>query len=127
MNGLDAVRATLGSAEQSGFTDDYIKETLYHYYFDVEQTINYILGEQFVRFLRVQYSMCRVEQQVKRRTAEERKGELIVRDFSWLLFPPYIPFISSRIISWSASNSKGARRCFSSAARTCCTGHSHHS
>ena len=43
-NGLDAVRATLGPAEQSGFTDEYIKDTLYHYYYDVDQTINYLLG-----------------------------------------------------------------------------------
>ena len=44
-DGLDAVRNTLGSAEQSGFSDDYVKETLFHYYYDVDQTINYLLGE----------------------------------------------------------------------------------
>ena len=46
MNGLEEVRTTLGPAEQSGFTDEFIKDTLYHYYYDVAQTIDYLLGEK---------------------------------------------------------------------------------
>ncbi|KAI0254206.1 hypothetical protein BJV78DRAFT_59867 [Lactifluus subvellereus] len=40
--GLDHVRATLGSEEQSGFTDSFIMETLWDCYFDVEKTIEWL-------------------------------------------------------------------------------------
>lgn len=45
MYGLEQVRATIGPVEQSGITDLEIKETLYHYYFDIEQSVNWILGK----------------------------------------------------------------------------------
>lgn len=48
VNGLEAVRATLGPAEQSGFADESIKDTLYHFYYDVAQTVDYLLGEWFI-------------------------------------------------------------------------------
>ncbi|GJE84936.1 hypothetical protein PsYK624_010120 [Phanerochaete sordida] len=62
MNGLDEIRATLGSAEASGFTDDFIKETLYHYYYDVDQAVDYLL-----------------EEQGRRQAVQERKGQAAAR------------------------------------------------
>lgn len=43
--GLEQIRATLGPVEQSGITDQDIKDTLYHYYFDIEQSLNWLIGE----------------------------------------------------------------------------------
>lgn len=34
----------MGDEAQSGITDDEIKDTLYHYYFDVQQSINWLYG-----------------------------------------------------------------------------------
>lgn len=52
MNGLEDIRATLGPAEQSGFTDEFIKENLYHFYYDVAQTVDYLLGEWLISSFR---------------------------------------------------------------------------
>lgn len=35
----------LGSEEECGFSDQFIKDSLYHYYYDVQQTVDYLLGE----------------------------------------------------------------------------------
>ena len=43
-NGLEQIRAMLGPEEASGISDKEIKDTLYHYYFDVQQSIDWILG-----------------------------------------------------------------------------------
>lgn len=43
--GLDQVRAILGDENSSGFSDKDIKDTLWHYFFDEEKTIQWALGE----------------------------------------------------------------------------------
>ena len=45
MNGLEQVRDTVGDEKQSMITDADIKDALYHYFFDVEQSVAYLLGE----------------------------------------------------------------------------------
>lgn len=45
MHGMEQCRATLGSEQHSGFDDAAIRDTLYHYYFDVEQSLNWLFGK----------------------------------------------------------------------------------
>lgn len=49
MDGLDQIRATIGPVEHSGISDEEIKNTLYHFYYDVAQSLNWILGESWNR------------------------------------------------------------------------------
>jgi hypothetical protein len=42
--GLETIRALFGSEEQSGFTDSYIRESLFDYDFNVEETIGLLSG-----------------------------------------------------------------------------------
>ncbi|KAI0370154.1 hypothetical protein BV20DRAFT_299766 [Pilatotrama ljubarskyi] len=44
MDGLEHIRATLGDEKQSALTDQEIKDSLYEYYFDVEQAIADLLA-----------------------------------------------------------------------------------
>ncbi|KAI0698633.1 hypothetical protein BC835DRAFT_648554 [Cytidiella melzeri] len=46
MYGLEQTRATIGPAAESGITDQEIKDTLYHFYFDIDQSVNWLLEEQ---------------------------------------------------------------------------------
>jgi len=41
---LENIRAILGSEDQSGFTDSFIRETIWDCYFDVEQTVEWLSG-----------------------------------------------------------------------------------
>lgn len=43
-DGLEQVRATLGSEEHSGISDHDIQDALYYYEFDIQQSINWLLG-----------------------------------------------------------------------------------
>ena len=45
MDGLEQVRATMGTEAQCGFSDQEIKDTLYEYWYDVQQALNYLFGE----------------------------------------------------------------------------------
>ena len=45
MDGLEQVRITLGTEVQSGISDQVIKDTLYEYWYDVPQTLDYLLGK----------------------------------------------------------------------------------
>ncbi|KZT12883.1 uncharacterized protein LAESUDRAFT_19736 [Laetiporus sulphureus 93-53] len=58
MRGLEQVRVTLGSEEQSDISDEDIKDALSYYNYDVHQSVNWLL-----------------EEQEKRKAARERKGE----------------------------------------------------
>ena len=42
--GLESIRAVFGPEEQSGFTDSYIRESLYDCNFDVEETVECLTG-----------------------------------------------------------------------------------
>lgn len=44
MRGLDHIRAILGPEEASEVSDRDIKDTLYHYYFNIEQSLNWLIG-----------------------------------------------------------------------------------
>ena len=46
---LENVRAILGSEERSGFTDSFIRETLYDCYFDVEKSVEWLSGMSCTR------------------------------------------------------------------------------
>lgn len=48
---LKQVRGVLGGEEVSGLSDEDIKETLWHYYFDVEQTVQWAIGQLFLSSL----------------------------------------------------------------------------
>ncbi|KAI0356515.1 hypothetical protein OH77DRAFT_1535381 [Trametes cingulata] len=50
MDGLEHIRATLGDERQSALTDQEIKDSLYEYYFDVEQAISDLLEKQERKF-----------------------------------------------------------------------------
>jgi elongation factor 1 alpha-like protein len=41
----DHVRAVIGSAKASGISDKEIDDASWEYYFDLDQTMDYILGE----------------------------------------------------------------------------------
>jgi hypothetical protein len=42
--GLEDIHAVFGTEEQSGFTDSYIRESLWDYNFDVHETIESLTG-----------------------------------------------------------------------------------
>lgn len=44
--GWEQIRAMVGDEAQSGISDLDIKETLYHYYFDVQASLNWLYGEE---------------------------------------------------------------------------------
>lgn len=43
--GLEDIRAAVGPAAQSGLSDAEIKDALYHYYFDIQQSLDWLLSE----------------------------------------------------------------------------------
>ena len=47
--GLEQIRNMIGSEAQSGITDDEIKDTLWNAYYDVEASLNSILGKLATR------------------------------------------------------------------------------
>ncbi|TCD66818.1 Hsp70 suppressor, GTPase facilitates ribosomal subunit dissociation [Steccherinum ochraceum] len=51
MDGMEMVRETIGPVGQSGITEADIKDTLYHYDFDVEHSVAWLLEEQERRFV----------------------------------------------------------------------------
>ena len=44
MEGLEQVRIAIGSPEQSGFSDQEVKDALYYYQYDVDKSVNYLIG-----------------------------------------------------------------------------------
>ncbi|TFY69490.1 hypothetical protein EVJ58_g378 [Rhodofomes roseus] len=44
--GLEQVRVAIGSPEQSGLSDQEVKDALYYYQYDVDKSVNYLLEEQ---------------------------------------------------------------------------------
>jgi elongation factor 1 alpha-like protein len=44
-HGLDTVREMVGSAEATGIPDSAIRDALWEYYFDVNQTIDWVFGK----------------------------------------------------------------------------------
>lgn len=45
-SGLQHVRGLLGSADDSGISDKEVKDSLWYYFFDAEQTVEWLLAEQ---------------------------------------------------------------------------------
>lgn len=43
-NGLEAIRAVIGSEAESGIADKEVKDTLWYYNIDVQQSIDWLLG-----------------------------------------------------------------------------------
>lgn len=46
MDGLEQIRARIDSEDRSGISDQVIKDALYHHYYDVPQSLDWILMEQ---------------------------------------------------------------------------------
>ena len=72
--GLDNVRAILGTEEQSGFTDSFIRETLWDCYFDLEKTVEWLSGMSCTCPLAERLTFPKEEQE-RKNAARERKGE----------------------------------------------------
>ncbi len=72
--GLENVRAILGPEEQSGFTDSFIRETLWDCYFDFEKTVEWLSGMSCTRPLAERLTLPEEEQE-RKNAARERKGE----------------------------------------------------
>jgi len=99
-SGLENIKAVLGSEAQSGFSDSIIEDTLWDCYFDVDQSINWLLsacvGE--IGYCSV-FDVVLVEQS-RQNAAKERKGEpsftLAFHFLSWIclrtLASVYHPF-----------------------------------
>jgi hypothetical protein len=49
-NGFDQVRGIIGDEEESGLSDAAIKNALWHYYFDIEKTVQWLLGTSAMAF-----------------------------------------------------------------------------
>ncbi|CAL1701559.1 unnamed protein product [Somion occarium] len=73
MSGLDHIRATVGSQEQSGLSDKEIKDTLYHYFFNVEQSINYLLEAQ-TRKIAARERKAAKEREKAEKLAQQKKA-----------------------------------------------------
>lgn len=71
---LENVRAILGSEERSGFTDSFIRETLYDCYFDVEKSVEWLSGMSCTRPLGERLTLPKEEQE-RKNAARERKGK----------------------------------------------------
>lgn len=74
--GLEQIRATVGSEAESGMTDKDIKDALYHYYFDIQQSLNWLLGMKFNNTYGMITSSNPIpEEQARKHAAQERRGE----------------------------------------------------
>lgn len=71
---LESVRAILGSEERSGFTDSFIRETLYDCYFDVEKSVEWLSGMSCTLPLGESLTLPKEEQE-RMNAARERKGK----------------------------------------------------
>lgn len=71
---LDNVRAILGSEEQSGFTDSFIRDTIWDCYFDIEKTVEWLSGMSCTLPLAERLTLPKEEQE-RKNAARERKGE----------------------------------------------------
>jgi len=61
--GTTKVRATLGTGVP--VTDREIEESLWHYYYDVEKTVNYLLSIALLSFQTLNPCLCDQDQQAK--------------------------------------------------------------
>lgn len=74
MDGLEHIRATLGDERQSALTDQEIKDSLYEFYFDVEQAIADLLGA-FIPDYIIRQTHGLPEKQERKFIHRERQGE----------------------------------------------------
>lgn len=44
MEGLEQVRIAIGSPEQSGISDQEVKDALYYYQYDIDKSVDYLIG-----------------------------------------------------------------------------------
>lgn len=81
---LERVRAIVGVEQDCGIGDAAIREALWEYYFDIDQTVDWVFGAQtFSRPLSTLLIFA-TEEQARQHEARERQGE-----------PPSIPFFHS--------------------------------
>lgn len=50
MTGFEHIREMLGDEKHSLISDKEVKDTLYHYYFDIEKSVAYLLGQSTESF-----------------------------------------------------------------------------
>lgn len=91
MDGLERIREAIGPEQGSGISDREIKDTLYYYEFDVQQSIDWLL-----------------EEQARKQTALERKG----KPFFSPIFS--LSFAYALLNSCITSGARDARYLFSS-------------
>ena len=89
MEGLERVRIAIGSPEQSGFSDQEVKDALYYYQYDVDKSVDYLIGMPY-HFPTQGCSNLLSEEQDRKRAAQERRGGSIVDTFH-LIFPSLSP------------------------------------
>ncbi|KAH9007162.1 hypothetical protein EDB86DRAFT_2793748 [Lactarius hatsudake] len=72
--GLENVRAVFGSEDQSGFTDSFIRETLWDCYFDIDKTVEWLSGMSCTRPLAERLTLPEEEQERKNAARERKAG-----------------------------------------------------
>jgi len=90
---LKQVRDVLGGEDVSGLSDKDIQDTLWHYYFDVEQTVQWAIGQLFLPLMHRNSTLkfLSLEEQQRKRVARERKGKALVQV---ILIKAPSPFVS---------------------------------
>lgn len=73
-SGIEHIRAVVGDEASSGFDDGIIRDTLWQFYFDIEQSIAWLFGLSFTPNLILLSPFP--EEQERRAIARERKGRL---------------------------------------------------
>ena len=84
IDGLEQVRNILGDQEHSGFSDQSIKDALWEFFFDVDKSVVWLLGESYPCIQAMSVDIPRAEEKQKREAAKDRKGEF--RSYNCLHF-----------------------------------------
>ncbi|PSR73485.1 hypothetical protein PHLCEN_2v10777 [Hermanssonia centrifuga] len=77
--GLEQIRATVGSEAESGMTDKDIKDALYHYYFDIQQSLNWLLEEQARKHAAQERRAAREREKAQKLAMQKKAAEVNAR------------------------------------------------
>lgn len=72
-SGIEHIRAIIGDEATSGLDDAIISDTLWQFYFDVDQSIAWLLGSSSPPWTSLPLTLFSEEQE-RRAAARERKG-----------------------------------------------------
>lgn len=93
--GLERVRAVVGSEAESGLEDSTIKDALWNEFFDVDHAVSWLLGLSDYYQLLVLRSHISAEERDRRHAAMERRGKLL---FIVALAFFFVPFFCYRCV-----------------------------